>query len=146
MAEKINGGYDLTKAGPKVVERFDEATARDDKDGDNICILHGLEKAMIGTTEVDGHVVAVYERNLCIKCIAEGYSDEDIAELYKDEYTEEQLKNPDLVRELKMRDAEEYFEYNTVRTIPYAREAAPVIIEGFYVDYDAWSRFNKDSL
>lgn len=34
-----------------VKERFDEATAR--VEGDNICILHGLEKAMVGTMEIN---------------------------------------------------------------------------------------------
>lgn len=206
MAEKINGGYDLTKAGPKVVERFDEATCRDEFEGDHICILHGLEKAMIGTTEVTRTIdkprtledlqkwltdhnfmtdckmqliaekgtdkltagwieewatrddyrnylfnrefteevlctVAVYERSLCLKCIAEGYSDEDIRELHKDEHTEEELRDPSLIEELKLRDAEEFFEYNTLRTLPYAHDAAPVIVEGFSVDTEAWDHF-----
>lgn len=206
MAEKINDGYDLTKAGPKVVERFDEATCRDEFEGDHICILHGLEKAMIGTTEVTRTIdkprtledlqkwltdhnfmtdckmqliaekgtdkltagwieewatrddyrnylfnreftedvlctVAVYERSLCLKCIAEGYSDEDIRELHKDEHTEEELKDPSLIEELKLRDAEEFFEYNTLRTLPYAHDAAPVIVEGFSVDTEAWDHF-----
>lgn len=206
MAEEINGGYDLTKAGSKVVERFDEATCRDEFEGDHICILHGLEKAMIGTTEVTRTVekdytlkdlekwleanklkedciyfsigkygtdkptlaiirdyvaeddyrkflfnrdftedvpftVAVYERSLCLKCIAEGYSDEDIRELHKDEHTEEELRDPSLIEELKLRDAEEFFEYNTLRTLPYAHDAAPVIVEGFSVDTEAWDHF-----
>lgn len=206
MAEKINGGYDLTKAGPKVVERFDEATCRDEFEGDHICILHGLEKAMIGTTEVTRTIdkprtledlqkwltdhnfmtdcqmqliaekgtdkltagwieewatrddyrnylfnreftedvlctVAVYERSLCLKCIAEGYSDEDIRELHKDEHSEEELQDPSLIADLKLRDAEEFFEYNTMRSLPYAHDAAPVIVEGFSVDTEAWDHF-----
>lgn len=141
MAEKINGGYDLTKAGPKVVERFDEATQRDEKDGDNICILHGLEKAMIGTTQIGDNTVAVYERGLCLKCLAEGYSDEDIRELHKDEYSEEELQDSSLIADLKLRDAEEFFEYNTMRSLPYAHDAAPVIVEGFSVDTEAWDHF-----
>lgn len=206
MAEEIKGGYDLTKAGPKVVERFDEATCRDEFEGDHICILHGLEKAMIGTTEVTRTIdkprtledlqkwltahnfmtdckmqliaekgtdkltagwieewatrddyrnylfnrefteevlctVAVYERSLCLKCIAEGYSDEDIRELHKDEHTEEELRDPSLIEELKLRDAEEFFEYNTLRTLPYAHDASPVIVEGFSVDTEAWDHF-----
>ena len=206
MTEEINGGYDLTKAGPKVVERFAEATCRDEFEGDHICILHGLEKAMIGTTEVtrtvekdytlkdlekwlDAHnfttdckafsiakeatevltiaiikewvaldnyrqflfnrdftedvptTVAVYEHGLCLKCIAEGYSDEDIRELHKGEHTEEELQDPSLIAELKLRDAEEFFEYNTLRTLPYAHDAAPVIVEGFSVDTEAWDHF-----
>ena len=206
MAEEINNGYDLTKAGPKVVERFDEATQRDEFEGDHICILHGLEKAMVGTTEVMRTIdkprtledlqkwltdhdfmtackmqliaekgtneltvgwieewatrddyrsylfnkeftedvpctVAVYERGLCLKCIAEGYSDEDIRELHKDEYSAEELQDSSLIENLKLRDAEEFFEYNTLRTVPYAHDAAPVIIEGFCVDTEAWDHF-----
>ena len=108
MTEETNKGYDLTKAGPLVVERFDEATARDETEDDNICILHGLEKAMIGTAEVGDHTVAVYERSLCIQCIADGFTDEDMKNLYKDEYSEEELNNPDLLQELKLKDAEEF--------------------------------------
>lgn len=52
MADEQNNGYDVSKAGPVVAERFDEATCRDEFEGDHICILHGLEKAMVGTTEV----------------------------------------------------------------------------------------------
>lgn len=95
----------MTKAGPKVVERFDEATQRDEKDGENIYILHGLEKTMIGTTQIGDNTVAVYERGLCLKCIAEGYSDEDIRELHKDEYSEEELQDSSLIADLKLRDA-----------------------------------------
>ena len=87
--------------------------------------------------------VAVYERNLCIKCIADDYDDEGIAELHKGEYTEEELKNPDLLRELKMRDAEEFFEYNTIRALPYAHQAAPLILEGFGTDEERWDKFKE---
>lgn len=144
MTEETNKGYDLTKAGPLVVERFDEATVRDETEGDNICILHGLEKAMIGTAEVGDHTVAVYERSLCIQCIADGFTDEDMKNLYKDEYSEEELNNPDLLQELKLKDAEEFFEYNTVRALPYAHDAAPIILEGFSVDSERWNAF-KDA-
>lgn len=203
-----NTTYNLDDCGAIVKERFDEATCRDEFEGDNICILHGLEKAMVGTMEInrtiekdytladlekwlDAHnftsdckvfsiarattdvltislikewvalddyrtflfnrdfteevpvTVAVYERNLCIKCIADDYDDKDIAELHKNEYTEEELKNPDLLRELKLRDAEEFFEYNTIRALPYAHQAAPIILEGFDVDDDRWEAFKK---
>jgi len=142
--ENEQTGYDLTQAGPLVVERFDEATQRDDKDGDNICILHGLEKAMIGTTEVGDSTVAVYERSLCIKCIADGFTDEDMRTCHGDEYPEEQLQDPEFLHELKLQDAEEYFEYNTVRSIPYAKDAAPVIVNGFFPDSERWEAF-KDA-
>lgn len=142
--ENEQKGYDLSQAGPLVVERFDEATQRDDKDGENICILHGLEKAMIGTAEVGDHTVAVYERSLCIKCIADGFTDEDTRECHSDAYTEEQLQDPEFLYELKLQDAEEYFEYNTVRSVPYAKDAAPVIVEGFFPDSERWEAF-KDA-
>lgn len=92
-------------------------------------------------TEDVPFTVAVYERSLCLKCLAEGYSDEDIRELHKDEHTEEELRDPSLIEELKLRDAEEFFEYNTLRTLPYAHDAATVIVEGFSVDTEAWDHF-----
>lgn len=141
MAKKIPTKYDLSKAGKTVVERFDEATARDEFEGNHICILHGLEKAMIGTAQLGDHTVAIYERGLCIQCIADGMKDSDVVKLHKDEYSEEELKDPELVKELKHRDAEEFFEYNTVRALPYMGDATPLIIEGFDVDGDCWQGF-----
>lgn len=209
MADEQNKGFDVSKAGPIVAERFDEAMCRDEFEGDHICILHGLEKAMVGTTEVmrtldkprtledlqkwltdhgfmtnckmqliaekgtdeltidwierwaarDDYrsylfnreftedvlcTVAVYERSLCIKCFADDYNDEDTRELHKDEYSEEELQDPNLLRELKYKDAEEFFEYNTIGALPNAREAAPIIIEGFDIDSDRWNKFKQD--
>lgn len=138
---KKTNTYDLSKAGKTVVERFDEATARDEFDGNNICILHGLEKAMIGTAQVGDHTVAIYERGLCIQCIADGMNDSDVAKLHKDEYSAKELKNPELIKSLKLQDAEEFFEYNTVRALPYMGDAKPLIIEGFAVDGDCWQSF-----
>lgn len=191
-----------------VKERLDEAICRDELEGKCICILHGMEKAMIGTTEVprtreknptykellawlerynlmeacrsqrllytdkprltteyikmwarqDEYrrflydreftedvtcTVAVYERGLCIKCIADGYDDESIVELHKDEYSEEQLKDADFLYELKLQDAEEWFEYNTMGALPNAKEAVPVIVEGFGVDGARWEAFKQ---
>jgi hypothetical protein len=143
MAKKSENQYDLSKAGKTVVDRFDEATARDEASGDNICILHGLEKAMIGTAQRDDHTVAIYERGLCIQCIADGMKDADVAELHKDEYSEDELKDPELIKTLKHQDAEEFFEFNTVRALPCMRDAMPIIIEGFAVDGTRWDSFTK---
>lgn len=143
MAKKNPPKYDLSKAGKTVVERFDEATARDEFEGNNICILHGLEKAMIGTAELGDHTVAIYERGLCIQCIADGMNDADVAKLHKDEHSEDELKNPELIRTLKLQDAEEFFEYNTVRALPSMGGVAPLIIEGFAVDGTRWDSFTK---
>ena len=189
-----------------VKERFDEAKYRDEFAGDSICVLHGLEKAMIGTAEVPRirkknptyreliawlkrynllekcktqytldtgkdrltvdfikawaqqdlvrkflytkeftekltRTVAVYERGLCIKCLADQFDDKSTAELHKDECTKEQLADPDMLYQLKLRDATEWFEYNTVRSLPYAKEAEPIILAGFEIDDDRWEAF-----
>jgi len=146
MEEKKSDQYDLTEHGKLAVERFDEATSRDEQEGDNICILHGLEKAMIGTAVRNGHAVAVYERGLCIRCIADGMDSADVAELHKDEYSEEELSNPELIDQLKLQDAEEFYEANTVRTLPYIGEAEPIIVEGFTPDTHRWHAFlNQDN-
>lgn len=144
MAKKSKNQYDLSKAGKTVVARFDEATARDASFGGNIIILHGLEKAMIGTTTTsDNRTLAIYERGLCIQCIADGMNDADVVKLHKDEYTKKQLKNPKLIKTLKLQDAEEFFEFNTVRELPYMGKAKPIIIEGFAVDGTRWDSFTK---
>ncbi len=143
MEKKTPPKYDLSKAGKTVVERFDEATARDELEGNHICILHGLEKAMIGTAELGDHTVAIYDRGLCIQCIADGMNDADVANLHKDEYPAKELENPELIRTLKLKDAEEFFEYNTVRALPSMGDTKPIIIEGFAVDGTRWDSFTK---
>lgn len=144
MAKKSKNQYDLSKAGKTVVARFDEATARDASFGGSIIILHGLEKAMIGTTTTsDNRTLAIYERGLCIQCIADGMNDADVVKLHKDEYTKKQLKNPKLIKTLKLQDAEEFFEFNTVGSLPYMGDATPIIIEGFAADGTRWDSFMK---
>lgn len=69
-------------------------------------------------------------------------NDSDVAKLHKDEYSAKELKNPDLIKSLKLQDAEEFFEYNTVRALPYMGGTKPLIIEGFAVDGTCWQSFN----
>lgn len=114
---------DYVESLPEFVrERIDEARDRDEDEGDNIVLLHGMEAAMVGTTERDGVVVAVYESGRCIECLAEGFR--------KD--------NPDRPDEENYADAEDWFSYNTVRAIPYMGKGAPIIIDGFGRDEEQW--------
>ena len=123
-----------------VADRFDEAVARDGDEG-HIGILHGLDPAMIGTARRNGHVVAVYERSLCIRCIADGMDDEEVAKLHADEHTEDELKDPELIEQLKLEDAEEFYQFNTEPVLDYMGESAPIIIEGFSMDSTCWDAF-----
>lgn len=115
-----------------VRERIDEARAMDYEDGDSIVLLHGMERAMIGTVEnAAGKIVAVYEEELCIRCLMEDMSKpEDAGDDWgeDDAYTE----------------AREFYEYNTVRALPYIGDSAPMIIRGFDVDSERWEAF-KDA-
>ena len=110
----------------KVAERYDEACDRDENYGANIVMFDEMEDAMVGTTvNAAGIVVPVYERELCIKSLAKkymasgDYKDEDDANLA----------------------ASEWFEHNTMGTLPYLNEQAPVIIEGFMRDDAQWEGF-----
>lgn len=135
-----NNGNEYKFKNTLVAARFDEAVARDGDEG-HIGILHGLDPAMIGTATRNGHVVAVYERSLCIRCIAEGMDDEEVAKLHAGDHTEEELKDPELINQLKLEDAEEFYQYNTEPVLDYMGESAPIIIEGFGMDSACWGAF-----
>lgn len=114
---------------PAVAERYDEACDRDDDLGANIVMFDEMEDAMVGTTvNAAGIVVPVYERELCIKSLAKkymasgDYKDEDDANLA----------------------ATEWFEHNTMGTLPYLKDQAPVIIDSFMRDSDLWEGFLDD--
>lgn len=109
-----------------VAERYDEACDRDDELGANIVMFDEMEDGMVGTTvNAAGIVVPVYERELCIRSLARkfmksgDYKDEDEANLA----------------------ATEWFEFNTVRTLPYLKDQAPVIIDSFMRDSELWEGF-----
>lgn len=119
--ERIKADYsDMVK------ERYDEACDTDDERGANIVMLHDMEDAMVGTMEnADGIVVAVYERELCVKAIANRFAKSGEYKDYDEAYEA----------------ALEWFEYNTLRALPYIGKNAPVIISGFMVDSDRWGGF-----
>lgn len=119
--ERIKADYSDT-----VKERYDEACDTDDERGANIVMLHDMEDAMVGTMETaDGIVVAVYERELCVKAIANRFAKGDEYKDYDEAYEA----------------ALAWFECNTVRALPYIGKNAPVIISGFMVDSDRWEGF-----
>ena len=67
-----------------------------------------FEKALIGYTENNlGNYVAVYDYNLMIESLSEEYSNES---------------------EDPITDAIDWVEYNTMRSLPYMGENAPIII------------------
>lgn len=101
----------------EVKKRLEIANERDTKGhGDNIVLFHDVEKGMVGTMVNEyGITVAVYERNRSIDQLAEDF-DKD---------------NPERDEDEARTDAIEWFEYNTVRTIPYLHEIGPLIIEAF---------------
>ena len=105
---------------PSVVqERIAEARQRDEDDGDNIVLLHGFETAMIGTSQNEhGKTVAVYEEGRCIRLLME--------QIHQD--------NPDVPEDDLYSEAMDCWCYNTLRTIPYLAERAPLIIQGFDSD------------
>lgn len=111
---------------PAVCERYDEACDRDDDFGANILMIDEMEDAMVGTmVNEHGIVVPVYERGLCIKALANRYMKSGEYESYDDAYEA----------------AEEWFDFNTERSLPYQAPKAPVIIDGFMRDDEKWEGF-----
>jgi hypothetical protein len=92
--------------------KVEEVKLRGDERGEDVTIIDGMDKAIIGTCINErGKLVAVYDRELCIQCVMESMGD-----------TESEEDDP---YEL----ATEYFEYNTMRSLPYLKENAPIIID-----------------
>lgn len=144
MAEVIDTGKTRTPAesdvkkvySALVQERLDEAYGRDcEGQGENILIIDDMEDALIGTTERDGIVVAVYESNLCIRSLAKKF--------LANGSISESVPEGERVDEA-MEKATEWFEYNTLRAIPYEHERAPMVIDGFMCDEDKWGAFLDD--
>jgi hypothetical protein len=71
----------------------------------NLTYFNDYADALIGYTVHGENTVAVYDYSKCIKCLMKNGMSRD--------------------------EAVEYFEYNTVRTIPYMGSAAPIIMEMF---------------
>lgn len=135
---KKQHGPDLTGQSPVVCDRFEEVDEIADNNEDYIMLLDGLEKALVGTAEVNGTVVAVYEEELCIKCIMDNYGDKWYEGLG---YSDDEINDAGFMEAELYRSAREDYEYNTVRSLPYQHEHAPMIIKGFMVDVDRWENF-----
>lgn len=130
----LDGKSEVVKA------RFDDVDLIAENNDDYIMLLDGMEEALIGTADVNGTVVAVYERNLCIKCIAKGYGKKWYENLG---YSEEEIRDKEYMAVELYRTATEDFEFNTLGSLPYQHEHAPLIITGFDIDEARWDKFRK---
>ena len=93
---------------------------------DDLLLITGMEPAMIGVMEnAAGNTVGVYERNLCIQVWANNLM----------------RSNPGKTEEQAYEEASEWISYNTERALPYEKDKAPVIIQGFVCDAPAWHEF-----
>lgn len=82
------------------------------EDYDNIVYITGMDKALVGCHQtVDGIYVAVYDREMCLQCLADDFSKD--CEPQDDPY------------EMAM----EWFSFNTMGSLPYQHERAPIIID-----------------
>ena len=65
-------------------------------------VIKEFESAIVGVAENSNGIICVYDRQKAVSILTEGGMSAD--------------------------DAEEYFEYNTIRSLPYMGELAPVFI------------------
>ena len=95
----------------EILSRVDELANELDEE---IYKIDDMDAAIVGTHVTEqGNTVLVYDRNKCIDCLAKQFTkecndDEDPYEM-----------------------AEEWFVYNTIRSLPYLHEKAPIIVERF---------------
>lgn len=130
----LDGKSEVVKA------RFENVDWIAEDNEDYIMLLDGMEEALIGTADVNGTVVAVYERTLCIKCLAKGYGKKWYENL---DYSEEEIRDKEYMEAELYRTATEDFEFNTLGSLPYQHEHAPLIITGFDIDENRWEKFRK---
>ena len=93
--------------------------------------LDGCEKGMIGTiVNEHGIEVPVYEYELSVRSKMESYDPNWAEELGG--YTEEQLADADFMASELHTLADDDFNFNTVRSLPYQHEHAPIIMEALH--------------
>lgn len=129
---------DLTGLSQVVHERFEEADEIAWNNEDYIVFINDMEKALIGTTNINGTEVAVYEEELCIKCIMESFGPDWYEGL---DYSEEEIQDEEHMQAELYLAARDYFSYNTLRSLPYYHEHAPLILHGFMTDSERWDSF-----
>ena len=131
--EELFGPHPLDLKGfSKVVKaRFKEATRRTNKRDDFMLFLDGCEKGMIGTiVNEHGIEVPVYEYELSVRSKMESYGPNWAEEM--GDYTEEQLADADFMESELYTLANDDFNFNTVRSLPYQHEHAPIIMQALH--------------
>jgi hypothetical protein len=124
---------DVSAFSGTVQKRFAEATDRTNAADDYMLFIDDMERAMIGTAKNEsGVTVAVYEQELGIKCKMDSYGP-DWADTIGD-YTEEQKADEGFMHSELYTMAYEDFSYNTLRSLPYQYEHAPIVFEAFHDD------------
>lgn len=89
--------------------------------------------AVIGYVNTDSGIRVVYDHELCIKCLAESYTMDDLHVMYPNEPAEK-FESEDAVFDMRCESANEWFECHTLRSLPYVKDDAPIIMERFHVD------------
>ena len=128
--EKLFGPHQLDLKGfsKAVKARFKEATRRADKRNAYMVFPDGCERGMIGTiVNEHGIEVPVYEYELSVRSKMESYGPNWAEEMGG--YTAEQLADADFMESELYTLANDDFNYNTVRSLPYQHEHAPIILE-----------------
>ena len=141
--EDVFGPHDLDVSGfsETVQARFAEATDRTNKRNDYMLFLDDLERAMIGTAVNDaGTEVAVYERELCIRCKMDSYGPNWKKDMSIGTSEDENDADDSELYTMALED----FEYNTVRSLPYQYEHAPIIFEAFHDDEERGDKTRWD--
>lgn len=119
---------DLKGFSKAVKARFKEATCRTNKQNEYMMFPDGCEKGMIGTiVNEHGIEVPVYEYELSVRSKMESYGPNWAEEM--GDYTAEQLADADFMESELYTLANDDFNFNTVRSLPYEHEHAPIILE-----------------
>ena len=141
---------DVSGFSPVVQARFAEAIERIKAEKDKMYFLDDMERAMIGTAMVQyvppresgadnektespapiTKLVAVYERELAIKCKMESYGSDWADNIGT--YTAEERADEGFMQGELYTLACDDFGFNTLRSLPYKHEYAPVIFEAFH--------------
>ena len=131
--EELFGPHPLDLKGfsKAVKARFKEATRRTNKRNDFMLFLDGCEKGMIGTiVNEHGIEVPVYEYELSVRSKMESYGPKWAEQM--GDYTEEQLADADFMESELYTLANDDFNFNTVRSLPYQHEHAPIIMQALH--------------
>lgn len=111
---------DMNRVPEKLRPNFKKILDMADTEKSTVYFIDGCEGGLVGYTKKSGHTVPVYDYEMCARYLADQYMQDDD---YKN-----MVSDGDYDIDSAMTDAYEWLDHNTVPSLPYLYDDAPVMI------------------